>query len=81
MLDKLQVIVRHYTADETITMTEDMVLLTGLGLNSFELVQLICDVEDAFAITIPDRAITTLKTVADVLGYVEKQQKMNCEVM
>ena len=70
MLDTLQTIVRRYTADETITLTEDMVLLTDLGLNSYELVQLICDVEDAFALTIPDRAIATLKTVGDVLGYV-----------
>ena len=70
MIDKLQSIVRKYSDDESITLTADMALLTDLGLNSFELVQLICEIEDEFNIEIPDRAISSLKTVQNVVDYI-----------
>jgi len=70
MLERLQEIVRRYTDDEKIVLTGDMVLLTDLGLNSYELVQLICEVEDKFDVEIPDRAIGGLKTVQNILDYI-----------
>ena len=70
MLEKLQEIVRRYTEDENIILTGDMVLLTDLGLNSFELVQMVCEVEDAFGIDIPDRVISGFKTVGDVVAFI-----------
>ena len=70
MLEKLQEIVRKYTDDENIVINGEMVLLTDLGLNSFELVELICEVEEAFDVEIPDRAIGKLKTVQHVLDFI-----------
>ena len=70
MLEKLQEIVRQYTDDDEIIISVDMVLLTDLGLNSFELVELICEVEDRFDVEIPDRAISRLKTVQNVLDFI-----------
>jgi acyl carrier protein len=71
MLEKLQEIVRRHT-DEEIVITGGMVLLADLGLNSYELVQLVCEVEEAFDVEIPDRAIGGFKTVQDVLNFIEK---------
>ena len=70
MIIKLQEIVRKFTNDDGIIITGDMVLLTDLGLNSYELVQLICEVEEHFGVEIPDRAINGLRTVQDVLDYI-----------
>ena len=70
MLEKLQEIVRRFTDDENIVITVDSVLLTDLGLNSYELVQMICAVEDEFDVEIPDRAIGSFKIANDVLGYI-----------
>ena len=70
MLEKLQEIVRQYADDEEIIISGEMVLLTDLGLNSFELVELVCEVEDLFGVEIPDRAIGKLKTVQNVLDYI-----------
>ena len=70
MLEKLQEIVRHFADDENIVITADTVLLTDLGLNSYELVQVVCEVEDAFGIEISDRTISSFKTVADVMDYI-----------
>ena len=70
MLEKLQEIVRKYADDEEIVISGEMVLLTDLGLNSFELVELVCEVEETFDIEIPDRAIGGFKTVQHVLDYI-----------
>ena len=75
MLDKLQKIARKYTDSEDFTLTENMTLLTDLGLNSYELVQMVCDVEDVFEIEIPDRAISGFKTVQNVMDYIASQKE------
>jgi acyl carrier protein len=71
MLEKLQEIVRRYTENEDFVLTADMVLRSDLGINSYEFVQIVCEVEDAFGVEIPDRAIGGFKTVRDVMGWIE----------
>ena len=46
MIEKLQEIIIHYTADKDIQIKEEMVLLTDLGLNSLELIEMVCEVEE-----------------------------------
>jgi len=70
MLEKLQEIVRRYTDDEDFVLSEDMNLRTDLGINSYEFVQVICEIEDEFGVEIPDRVIGGFKTVGDVLEYI-----------
>jgi len=70
MLEKFQEIIRRFSDDEELVINGDMVILTDLGLNSYELVQLICEVEDTFNIVIPDRAISKFKTIQDVIDYI-----------
>jgi len=74
VIEKLQEIVRRYTADENITITEDMVLLTDLGLNSFELVEMVCEIEERFGVEIPDKVIGDFKTVSDLLAYISSHE-------
>jgi len=69
MIEQLQEIVRRFIGDTTLVLTGSTVLRTDLGLNSYELVELVCKVEDAFDAEIPDRAISGLKTVQHVLDY------------
>ena len=70
MLKELQSIVRDYAGNDTLVITGDTVLLTDLGLNSYELVELVCRVEEQFGIEVPDRAIGGLKTVQNLLDYI-----------
>ncbi len=69
MIEKLT----EHTGENDIAITEDTFLITDLGLNSLDLVNLACIVEDEFDIEIPDRAIKDFKTVGDVLAFIEKQ--------
>ena len=73
MLERLNKIIRNYTGDNNITITENTVLISDLGLNSFDIINLVCEMEDEFNIAIPDRAIKELKTVGDVMAFIEKQ--------
>ena len=73
MLETLTKIIREHTGDESIVINEDMDLKADLGLNSLELVNLVCVVEDEFDIEIPDRNIKDFRTVKDVIQFIEEQ--------
>ena len=70
MLEKLQKIIQRYADDENIVISGEMVLLTDVGLDSFALTQLVREVEEAFNVEIPDRAISDLKTVQNLLDFI-----------
>lgn len=70
MLEKLTEIIREQTGDDTITINRDSVLLADLGMNSFDLINLVCVLEDTFEVEVPDRVIGNFKTVGDVMDYI-----------
>lgn len=74
MLEKIIEIVYPLLEDKSTKINENTVLLTDLGLNSFELVELVCVIEDEFDIEIPDKKIKTLITVKDVINFIEGQK-------
>ena len=74
MLEKLTNIIREHTGDNSIVINEDMDLKADLGLNSLDLVNLACVVEDEFDIEITDRNIKDFRTVKDVLLFIEEQE-------
>ena len=43
-----------------------------IGLSSFTLIQLYCEVEEEFDVEIPNSAIKKMKTVKDVISFLEK---------
>lgn len=73
MLEKLKEIFIESTGITDIEITKGTNLKNDLGLNSFDLAQLVCAIEDEFDIEIPDRAIKDFKTVGDVIAFIEKQ--------
>ena len=73
MLERLTRIIREHTGNESIVLNEDMDLRADLGLNSLDLVNLACVVEDEFDIEIPDRSMKDFHSVKDVLLFIEEQ--------
>ncbi len=53
----------------------DDVLTADLGLNSFELFEMICLVEEKYEISIPDQDFPLLTTVKNVVKYLEEKIK------
>ena len=68
MFEKLREIIRRFT-DDNITITRNTVFLKDLGISSYELVELVCEVEREFDCDIPDRIINRFKVVQDILDY------------
>ena len=64
-----------YTDGRITEVNPDDVLTSDLGFNSFELFDMICIIEEKYNISIPDRVLPTLVTVADVVNYLEDNVK------
>ncbi len=72
MLEQITEIIQDYTGRDNVVISEDTSLQTDIELNSFELVQIVCEIEERFNIEIPDTEIETFKTVGDVIHYLEE---------
>lgn len=56
------------------TVTRDARLVEDLRADSANIMVMIMDLEDKFAMMVEDDAITNLKTVGDVVSYIESHQ-------
>lgn len=71
MLAKLSDILAEYLGEE-VQITPETVLLSDLGISSFDLIQLICTLEEEFNVEISDRELRNFKTVGDVIAFIEE---------
>ncbi|MBU1128374.1 MAG: acyl carrier protein [Candidatus Omnitrophica bacterium] len=53
----------------------DSKLADDLGTDSLDTVEIVHVLEDRFAIDIPDKDIVDIKSVADIVGYIEANTK------
>lgn len=58
--------------EDTIEM--ESLVLDDLGADSLDIVDLVMSLEDAFDLEIPDDAIENMKTVGDVVRFIEENQ-------
>ncbi len=72
MIDKLKEIFARYSDAETEEITADTVILRDLGLNSYSIIEIINDIEDELNIEIPDSILPDIKTVGDIVNYLDK---------
>ena len=73
MFDKVTEILDGYTEVRKEEMTPDMLLVDDLGLNSVSYFAIVFDLEDAFDIEIPDDAVKTIKTIRDLVEFIERE--------
>ena len=50
-------------------------LVEDLGADSLDIVELIITFEDEFGISLPDEEVAKMKTIDDVVDYIQKQKK------
>ena len=51
--------------------TETTNIAEELGADSLDLVEILMSLEDEFGISIPDEAIPTIKTIKDIVEFIE----------
>lgn len=71
--DKVKALISQQLKVPAEKVTPDARLVEDLGADSANVMVLIMEVEDQFGIMVEDDAIMTLKTVADVVAYIDSR--------
>lgn len=72
IFDKIKEIIVDQLGVEEDTVNPDANIQDDLGADSLDIVDLIQTIEDEYDISIPDEAVENIKTVGDIVSYVEK---------
>ncbi len=72
MFEKIREIICDQLELEEDQVTMNSILLEDLGADSIDLADLVMTFEDEFNMEIPDEALENIKTVADIVKYVEE---------
>lgn len=72
MLDKIKEIIAEQLGVDAGSVDEKTNIMDDLGADSLDIVEMLMAIEESFSITVPDEVIPSLKTVGDILSYVEK---------
>lgn len=75
MLDKVISIISEYQDIPADTIHADSHLVNDLGFSSFDVISLIGRFEDEFDIEIFDRKIKLMKTVEDIVKFIEESMQ------
>ena len=71
MLEKLREIICEFVKIDPNEITEDTNIISDIGLNSLELVNLAVAIENEFDLEIPDREVEGIETIGDVMKVLE----------
>ena len=69
--DKVRKIIADSLDIEESTISPDSVITADLGAESLDIVDLVMSFEDVFDVEIPDDAVETIKTVGDIVKFIE----------
>ena len=72
IFEKLKDIIAEQLSVEADEVNMDSDIQDDLGADSLDVVDLITTIEDEFDISIPDEAVEEIKTVGDIVNYIEK---------
>lgn len=75
ILEKIKDIMEEELGKDRNEVTLDSDIIKDLGLDSLDIVTLIMAVEDEYGFTADDDEIVNLKTVGDVVKYIENATK------
>lgn len=71
---KLKEIISEYTGLATDEIKDQLSIKDNLGMDSLGLISMICEIERAFNVEIPDSALEKLCTLKDLRLYIEEHQ-------
>jgi len=72
MFEKIRdIIAEQLNIDDTSSITLDTNLTEDLDADSLDAVEIIMNIEEEFDIKIPDDKIETVKTINDIISYLE----------
>lgn len=75
VLDKVKEIIASQLSVKPEEIKNDSNIAEELGADSLDLVEILMALEDEFGISIPDEAIPEIKTINDVVSFIQKNSK------
>ena len=73
--EKVKDIIAKQLSVKLETVTDESNIAEDLGADSLDLVEILMSLEDEFGISIPDEAIPQIKTIKDVVAFIENNKK------
>ncbi len=74
VFEKVKAIVVDQLDVEEDKVVADAVITEDLGADSLDVVDLVMSIEEEFDMEIPDEAVEGIKTVGDIVKYIESNQ-------
>lgn len=74
-IDKVKEIIANQLSIEESKINENTNIAEDLGADSLDLVEILMSLEDEFEVSIPDEAIPTIKTIKDIVDFIEANKK------
>jgi len=71
MLNRVITIISEYQGIPASELSAKSLLIQDLSFTSYDVVSIVGQFEDEFDIEVPDRKIKTMKTVADIVAFIE----------
>lgn len=73
LFEKVRDLIAGHLKVDPATILPATEMITDLGVNSLDLVELVCAFEMEFSITVPERDIRKFRRVEDIAQYLEKK--------
>lgn len=74
IFEKVKTIIAEQLDLDPESITYDSSITDDLGADSLDVVDIVMSFEDEFGVEIPDDAVETIRTVADIVKYIEDNQ-------
>lgn len=74
VFEKVKSIIAEQLDIDPESITYDSSITDDLGADSLDVVDLVMCFEDEFGVEIPDDAVETIRTVSDIVKYIEDNQ-------
>ena len=74
-IDKVKSIIANQLSTEVEKLNEKTNIAEELGADSVDLVEILMSLEDEFGISIADEAIPNIKTIDDIVKFIDSHQK------
>ena len=75
MLEKVKEIMTRYVELDPSEIHADSRLAEDLALTSFAVMSMMGDFEEEFGITVVEEELTDIRTVGDIIAYIQKKQQ------
>ncbi len=74
VFDKVKKIIAEQLDIDPDSITQESTITEDLGADSLDVVDLVMSFEDEFDVEIPDDAVETIRTVSDIVKFIEENQ-------